>query len=169
MSPRECQEQDRGSPTPVSPHWHHSRCPSMGQPLLGLLPDPKAPNTHIPKSRRTRHPAVALHTGKSRAEPWWQVQKEIPGLLVLIPAHWKNQIPQQLKEPTQTPRNLTNPMVSSSPNTPNPTCPRPLLLPSRVPAISPAWKSSKSQPSLCIPAHVDKLIPPLVNPFKCQQ
>lgn len=90
MSPIERQEQHRDSSTPVSPHWHHSWCPSMGQPLLSLPPDPKAPNTHIPKARRMRHPALALHTGKSRAEGWWQVQKEIPGLLVLIPAHWKN-------------------------------------------------------------------------------
>lgn len=104
MNPSECQEQHRDSPSPVSP----TLSPNMEQPLLSLFPDPKAPNTHIPKPRGTGHPALALHTGKSRAQGWWQVQKEISGLLVLIPAHWRNQIPQQLQEPAQTPQNLTN-------------------------------------------------------------
>lgn len=82
----------------------HPWCPGKGQPLPSLLPDPKAPNTHIPKSRRMRHPALAVHTGKNRAGGWW-----IPRVLVLIPAHWKDQTPQHLQEPTQTPQKSHKP------------------------------------------------------------
>lgn len=82
-----------------SPKKRHPPC----SPPAAFAPDLKAPNTSIHQARRMRHAGVALHTRKARAEGWWQVQKETPGVLVLSPAPWRDQTPQQLHEPTLTP------------------------------------------------------------------
>lgn len=83
----------------ASPKKRHPPC----SPSAPFALDLKAPNTPIHQARRMRHPGLALHTRKPRAEGWWQVQ-ETPGVLVLSPAHWSDQTPQQLHEPRAIPK-----------------------------------------------------------------
>lgn len=147
MSPSECQEQLRDFPTPVSPT--QTQVPQEGAATSQPFPDPKTSQTQGNEAPCSEQ-GTGLVAG-SEGDPG-------PG------SH-----PRPLEEPNfsaalgsnTTPQNLTN-LSSKHPKSHLPKTP-PLAQKSLINL------SSTSQTSLSVPAHVDSLIPLLLNSFPCQQ
>lgn len=140
MNPSKCQEHHRDFPAPVSP----TLAPTRG--ALGR-------GSHFPAfSPIPKHPTHAFPNPGERGTQLWLYTQERTGQGVDgSRGSWSSSLPTGRakllgisKNQHKPPKNLTNLMAPSAPNSPNPTCPRPLHLPRRVPAISPAWESSTS-------------------------